>query len=155
MTTPIHEIEVKVKLPCCSVCKAKMSTVCEGWDNSNSPHSKGADFAVFLPCPRAAQHGQSGLKMSTTYETIVDDNGFITKTIVTLAFSEPETIDRSTDLDNTYRVRRLDFEIRGKRESEENGPTSPIEPYYETFSTTERATNTDSPPPLIAMVQHV
>ena len=65
--------------------------------------------------------------MSTTYETIVDDNGFITKTIVTLTFSEPETIDRSTDLNNTYRVRRLDFEIRGKRESEEKSPTSPIE----------------------------
>ena len=143
MTTPIHEIEVKVNLPCCSVCDTKMNYIHEGWENSNSKHSNKALYAVTIPCPLAALHGQIGMKMATSYETKTDENGFVIKTIVTLDFSEPEVKDLSEDLVKTYdlvkiyRERRLEFEIRGKRKSEDIDPNSPIEPFYESLSPTD------------------
>ena len=155
MTTPIHAIEVRVNMPCCSVCDTKMSNVHEGWGNSDSMHCTQALWALTLPCPRAALHGQVGLKMSTSYETKTDEDGFITKTIVTLTFSEPEVIDLTEDLVKTYNERRIEVEVRGKRKKEERDTSSPIEPYFESLSPTERATYTDSPPPLVATVQHV
>ena len=130
MTTPVHEIEVKVNMPCCSVCDTKMSSAHEGWVNSSSRHCTEALWAVRLPCPRAALHGQIGLKMTTSYETRTDEHGFITKTIVTLNFSEPEVIDLSEDLGKTYGVRTLEFEVRGKRKKEDEEPSS-LEPYFE------------------------
>ena len=81
--------------------------------------------------------------MATSYETKTDANGFVPKTIVTLNFSEPEVTEISEDLVKTYnlvktyRERRLEFEIRGKRKSEDVDSNSPIEPFYASLSPTD------------------